>query len=71
MKTLLDSRLKRRVSAAALAAGIAGFAFGGVLTNTYPSNAQPVTVENPKGAVRLRRRGGQGFPGGRVGTGAW
>ncbi|WP_285293934.1 Do family serine endopeptidase [Aureimonas altamirensis] len=48
MKTLLDTRLKRRVSAAALAAGIAGFAFGGVLTNTYPSNAQPVTVENPK-----------------------
>ena len=48
MKTLLDTRLKRRVSAAALAAGIAGFAFGGVLTNTYPSSAQPVTVENPK-----------------------
>ena len=44
MKTLLDTRLKRRVSAAALAAGIAGFAFGGVLTNTYPVSYTHLTL---------------------------
>ncbi|WP_062228983.1 Do family serine endopeptidase [Aureimonas frigidaquae] len=47
MFKLVNSRYKRQVSAAALAAGVAGFAMGGVLTNTLPSQAEPVTVQAP------------------------
>ena len=48
MRNILETKTKRRLSAAVLAAGVAGMAFsGGVLTNTIPSFAEPVHVNPP------------------------
>ncbi|KAA0971052.1 Do family serine endopeptidase [Aureimonas fodinaquatilis] len=48
MQNLSHSKTRRRITAAALAAGVAGFAFGGVLTNTLPSSAEAVSVDAPQ-----------------------
>ncbi|WP_185983110.1 Do family serine endopeptidase [Aureimonas mangrovi] len=48
MPNFLNTKSRRRLSAAALAAGVAGLAFsGGVMTNVVPSVAQPVQLEAP------------------------
>ncbi|MFD2237064.1 Do family serine endopeptidase [Aureimonas populi] len=49
MRNILQTKTRRRFTAAALAAGVAGLAFsGGVMTNIAPSLAEPVRVEAPQ-----------------------